>query len=93
MPVACVCASGEVRIGGHDIRSQPRAARRQLGFCGFASQTGSDCLQKHLTGRQTLLLHAQLRGVQLGSEQDAERDQSLKDYVQRLLIQVRCPSA
>jgi len=49
--------AGTARVGGHDVTREGDAVRRQIALTGqFAA------LDKHLTGRENLVLIAQLRG-------------------------------
>ncbi|CBY39601.1 unnamed protein product [Oikopleura dioica] len=53
-----VADTGTCEVGGHNITTNPWAARAKFGYC-----PQFDALLQQLTGRETLYLYARLRGV------------------------------
>lgn len=51
-------SSGDAFVGGYSIRSDLRKVRQQIGYC-----PQFDALLDHLTGRETLVMYARLRGI------------------------------
>ncbi|XP_012587144.1 PREDICTED: ATP-binding cassette sub-family A member 3 [Condylura cristata] len=50
--------SGDAFIGGHSVRSDIGKVRQRMGYC-----PQFDALLDHMTGRETLVMYARLRGV------------------------------
>ncbi|KAG8506409.1 ATP-binding cassette sub-family A member 3 [Galemys pyrenaicus] len=50
--------SGDAFVGGHSVRSDIGKVRQRMGYC-----PQFDALLDHMTGRETLIMYARLRGV------------------------------
>lgn len=64
--------AGAARIGGHDIRAEPLAAKRLLGYV-----PDNPFLYERLTGREFLRFLADLYAVPSGADRDARTDDLL----------------
>ncbi|MGC9307840.1 MAG: ATP-binding cassette domain-containing protein [Thermoplasmatota archaeon] len=62
--------AGKITIGGHDVQMQGKAARRQVGYL-----PEKVAFYDNLTGRQTMVFYAELRGA------DVSRGEELLDLV------------
>lgn len=76
--------SGQVRLGGVDVRQRPLEARRRLGFL-----TASTGLYDRLTGREVLRTFGQLQGLE--GEALARRIEAVADELElRPFLDRRC---